>query len=206
MPRWTRQTLVATALAAVLGATAIFLSHQWSAAVAAVVPPPAVSHVTLPEQLRSRALDERVARNASRQLECLALNIYWEAKSEPLAGKRAVAAVTLNRVLHPAFPKTICEVVYQGVGDGARSCQFSWACDRRPDRPRDAAAWAEARQLAHEMLYVDVYDPTGGALYFHATYVRPTWARSMVRLSRIGRHVFYREPMSAEDDTRRGRS
>jgi spore germination cell wall hydrolase CwlJ-like protein len=127
-----------------------------------------------------------------REFECLARNVYFEARGEPLTGKYAVASVTLNRVVSPAFPDGICKVVYQGAGQGRRDCQFSWACDRYSDQPRDANAWEIAKQVAHNALFLDQPDPTDGAVYFHASWVRPNWSRTMVKVGRIGGHVFYR--------------
>jgi spore germination cell wall hydrolase CwlJ-like protein len=142
----------------------------------------------------------------AREVECLALNVYFESRGEPLMGKHAVAAVTLNRVAHPDFPDSICRVVLQGVRYGRNRCQFSWACDGHSDRPRDRAAWQRAQQVAYDALFFDQPDPTDGALYFHATRVRPSWARSMVKSRQIGRHIYYRQPMSAENDRGRTRS
>lgn len=133
------------------------------------------------------------AKDAERELRCLALNVYWEARGEPLDGKFAVAAVTVNRTVHPEFPDSICGVVYQGRGQGRRQCQFSWACDRRTDQPRNDAAWEQSQTVAYDTLYEHVDDPTHGALYFHATRVRPQWSRTMEKTSRIGRHLYYRE-------------
>ena len=127
-----------------------------------------------------------------REFECLALNVYFEARGEPLVGKYAVASVTLNRVVSPSFPDSICKVVYQGAGHGRRDCQFSWACDRYSDRPRDPGAWEVAKQVAYNALFLDKPDPTGGAHYFHASWARPNWSRTMVMVGRIGGHVFYR--------------
>ncbi|MBF0307485.1 MAG: cell wall hydrolase, partial [Alphaproteobacteria bacterium] len=84
------------------------------------------------------------------EVECLALNIYFEGRGEPTEGRVAVAQVTLNRVAHPDWPKTVCGVVRQG-GPMA-PCQFSWYCDGLPDRPTDRAAWRDAQALARDML------------------------------------------------------
>ena len=89
-----------------------------------------------------------------RDLDCLALNIYWEARSESLLGQLAVAAVTLNRVAAPAFPDSVCEVVFQGEERGRHLCQFSWRCDGLDDRPRNLVAWQEARRVARLALSV----------------------------------------------------
>lgn len=123
-------------------------------------------------------------------LSCLALNIYWEARSEPETGRQAIAAVTLNRVAHPDFPKTVCDVVKQG-GEKLHQCQFSWWCDGRNDTPGDAEAWHRARTTAGQALDGKLPDPTSGALYFHASYVAPDWAPGLRRTHAIGRHVFY---------------
>ena len=82
------------------------------------------------------------------ELDCLALNIYWEARSEPRLGQIAVAAVTLNRVADPGFPDTVCSVVRQGEERGRNLCQFSWHCDGLDDRPGNLAAWQHAQRLA----------------------------------------------------------
>lgn len=127
------------------------------------------------------------------ELECLALNVYWESRSEPLEDQLAVAFVTLNRVEHEAFPASICEVVRQG-GEGERhKCQFSWWCDGQPDAPTNQQAWSDAMQVARQALSGEHRDPTGGALYFHHVSVRPEWARRSLPTATIGQHVFYRD-------------
>ena len=145
-------------------------------------------------------------RNLDREFECLALNVYFESRGEPLAGQYAVAAVTLNRVVHPAFPDSICQVVMQGAELGPNKCQFSWVCDRYGDRPRAEAAWEMAKQVAFKTLFLDRPDPTAGAIYFHATWVRPNWSQEMLKVGHIGRHVFYREPVSADNQSSRSPS
>jgi spore germination cell wall hydrolase CwlJ-like protein len=128
------------------------------------------------------ALDE-----ASR---CLALALYWEAKSEGPDGMRAVASVVLNRVAHPGFPSTVCAVVTQGGEQPP--CQFSWWCDGKSDRPTDLQAWRLARQIAHAALAKPPADRTRGALFFHNTSIATPWVRKRERTVQIGRHVFYR--------------
>ncbi|MBL8658449.1 MAG: cell wall hydrolase [Rhodospirillales bacterium] len=125
------------------------------------------------------------------QIRCLALNIYFEARSETYQGKKAVAAVTINRLRSPRFPKTICEVVRQGGDESLHRCQFSWWCDGRSDRPRDGRSWAAAVALAETVLRHGVKDPTRGALWYHADYVRPVWRQQKTRVAVIGRHIFY---------------
>ena len=124
------------------------------------------------------------------EIECLALNVYWEGRSEPLEGQRAIAHLTLNRVANGKFPKTVCDVVDQGVENGA--CQFHWRCDRKADQPYNRAQWARALAVAREAIAGHSADPTKGALFVHAHYVRPTWFSTRQLTTRIAGHVFYR--------------
>lgn len=125
------------------------------------------------------------------QLHCLALNIYWEARSEPVTGQLAVAAVTLNRVQNPRFPSNVCDVVRQGGEIRRHRCQFSWWCDGKKDDPKDAESWRRANTLARLSTAGIVDDPTRGALWYHADYVNPYWAEKKERVAQIGRHIFY---------------
>lgn len=127
-------------------------------------------------------------------LECLALNIYWEARSEPLEGQVAVAAVTLNRVNEARFPDTVCAVVKQGGNKRLNRCQFSWWCDGKSDKPTEAAAWQTSKALARRVLFGELADPTGSALWYHANYVSPSWTSRKVQTAWIGRQIFYRNP------------
>ena len=134
------------------------------------------------------------------EIECLALNIYFESRGESLEGRRAVGHVTMNRVLDPYFPDTVCAVVRQGALDGRnRGCQFSWWCDGRSDRPVDPRAWADSRDLALAVYWDRSRDPTDGALWFHADYVAPDWAPLLDAGPQIGRHLFYRRHDPARD-------
>lgn len=128
------------------------------------------------------------------QLRCLALNIYWEARSEPIPGQLAVAAVTLNRVESPLFPSNVCDVVRQGGEARRHRCQFSWWCDGKKDEPLNATAWRRATTLARLVSAGIAADPTNGALWYHADYVNPHWAGAKQRLTKIGRHIFYKLP------------
>ncbi len=136
-------------------------------------------------------LSARHVRQIRKDLECLALNIYHEARSEPKLGQIAVAAVTLNRVADPEFPDSVCEVVLQGGPRPKHRCQFSWWCDGKSDKPRDRTAWREAKSLAFQFLMNRHDDPTDGALFYHADYVNPRWASQMRTAAVIGRHIFY---------------
>ena len=115
----------------------------------------------------------------------MALNMYHEARGEGRLGMIAVGWVVLNRMADKAYPDSVAGVVYQG-------CQFSWVCDGRSDRPRDARAWGRALQLATELLDRPSVDPTRGAMWYHATWVRnPRFGPRVARIAHIGRHVFY---------------
>lgn len=125
---------------------------------------------------------------------CLALNVYHEARGEPPSGQLAVAHVVLNRVADEQFPDSICEVVHQGGETLRGGCHFSWWCDGRSDEPADRRAWRRSRAVAEQALSGRSVDPTGGALYYHATWVSPYWAAELQRGATIGRHVFYHLP------------
>lgn len=123
----------------------------------------------------------------SKQIHCLAENIYFEARGESRLGRMAVAWVTLNRVNDPNFPNTICEVVWE---DG----QFSWTHDGKSDKPSDPTAWMDA-QITAWLVYNtqdQQFDPTDGATMFHANYVKPKWRKEYEQTSRIDNHVFYK--------------
>jgi N-acetylmuramoyl-L-alanine amidase len=130
------------------------------------------------------------------ELVCLALNDYWEARSETMAGRIAVAQVVMNRAMDARFPSNICEVVKQNFFQGAlNKCQFSWFCDDRADTPYEADAWRTSLKIATAMLQKDssIPDPTGGALWYHADHVRPSWTNDYETTTIIGSHVFYRD-------------
>lgn len=140
----------------------------------------------------------RIQENRTREvdLRCLAENIYFEARGEPLQGQYAVAEVTLNRVASPHFPDTICEVVHDTRWDSRRKSRvahFSWtALQLKLGFTPRGAAWKEAMAVATEV-YDGRHTPVvPDALYFHATYVRPYWAGSKKRIAQIGNHIFYR--------------
>lgn len=128
---------------------------------------------------------------SKQDVRCLALNIYHEARSETESGQVAVALVTLNRVASKAFPGSICAVVKQG-GVKRNRCQFSWWCDGRSDEPTNEKAWQRAMRIARRVIEASVPDPTHGALYYHASYCKPSWSSAFKRTARIGQHLFYR--------------
>ena len=167
--------------------------------------------ITLPNVVEGELYTE----SSHPELYCLAKNIYFEAKSEPIAGQYAVADVVLNRVKDSRFPNTICEVVYEGpvreswqtkkqpdLKDAERiyhpirdRCQFSWWCDGKSDNIKDGDAWRKAQEIAYRL--VNDYKHRGlteGATHYHATYVNPKWAPTLDLVGRIGTHIFYRWP------------
>ncbi len=135
------------------------------------------------------------AANGDAEWRCLAEAIYFEARGEPPRGQAAVAEVILNRRDHATYPDTVCGVVRQGAGRGAQGCQFSFACDGVPDRIREREAFEVAGKIARALLDGAPRGLTAGATHFHASAVRPGWARRFPQTARIGRHVFYRQPV-----------
>lgn len=127
-----------------------------------------------------------------RALLCLTQAVYYEAGYEPLLGRRAVAQVVLNRTRHPAFPKSICGVVYQGAGTGI--CQFTFVCDGALTRAPEARAWRQARLIAEAALSGFVEAGVGQSTHYHADYVTPRWAPLLTKVAQIGAHIFYRWP------------
>ena len=195
--------------AAVIAGTAgsTFLSHRAEAAVGPP-PPPAMEY-------RAVAPDEAVKINnlipiaapagaarpfvggtanavaQGRALDCLTSAIYYEAGQESSDGQRAVAQVILNRVRHPAFPSSVCGVVYEG-STRQTGCQFTFTCDGSMARTPMTDPWNRARQVAAAALAGSVYANVGNATHYHAYYVVPYWASSLAKTAVVGAHLFYR--------------
>jgi spore germination cell wall hydrolase CwlJ-like protein len=129
--------------------------------------------------------------SSSRDVDCLTAAVYYEARGESAAGQAAVAQVVLNRVRHPAFPNTVCGVVYQGV-HSAGGCQFSFACDGDIGRPREIGAWRRAQGVAMHALAGGVMAAVGDATHFHSISAGYGVGRGMTRVARIGLQVFYK--------------
>ena len=128
---------------------------------------------------------------SSASLNCLALAMYFEAGTERREGMLAVGWVVLNRMSHPAFPSTVCQVVQQG-GE-APGCQFSYWCDGKSDTPRNGRVWEMAGRAAEDVLTGRTADPTGGALFFHAASLRRVpWRVRRAKTTQIGRHIYYK--------------
>ncbi len=127
-----------------------------------------------------------------RALLCLTQAVYYEAGFEPMAGRRAVAQVVLNRMRHPAFPKSVCGVVYQR--NSTPVCQFTFVCDGSLYRQPAAAVWRQAEEIARAALAGHVERSVGAATHYHADYVAPSWAPLLTKISKLGAHIFYRWP------------
>lgn len=127
---------------------------------------------------------------------CLALNDYFEARGESMAGRLAVAKVVVNRAMDRRYPSNICDVIKQNKAQVRHRCQFSWYCDGRPDTPYNRTAWRQSLKLAAAVLQKDssLADPTGGALWYHAVFVHPKWADNLEVSGVVGGHIFYRDP------------
>ena len=155
------------------------------------VPLPPVEAIAPGEAAEPFVVGNRSQADLAASLQCLTAAVYYEARSESFEGQRAVAQVVLNRVRHPAFPKSVCGVVYQG-SQRRTGCQFSFTCDGSLRARREPAAWALARRVAGAALAGSVYGPVGQATHYHASYVHPWWAASLKRAVTVGSHIFYR--------------
>jgi spore germination cell wall hydrolase CwlJ-like protein len=133
----------------------------------------------------------------NRELNCLARGIYFEARGESIRGQLAVGRVILNRVKSEAYPNTVCGVVYQNKNRHNR-CQFSFACDGKPDTIKERAEWGVIQVHAAWLLASNIDDRTTRlvryATHYHADYVSPHWSRVLVLAGRIGHHLFYYDP------------
>lgn len=132
-----------------------------------------------------------------RASDCLAQAIYYEARSESEDGQRAVAQVVLNRVRHPAWPNSVCGVVYQGPMRPGGGCQFTFTCDGSLAHRAAGRGWERARRLAAEFLSGATYAPVGLATHYHTHAVFPAWAPRLLKTNVIGAHNFYRLPGGA---------
>ena len=153
------------------------------------------------------AIPQQTARTIEpdRSTECLALNMYHEARGQGIAGELAVTAVVLNRVNDKRYPDTVCEVVEEGPTRASwkdpkvrypikNRCQFSWFCDGKSDMPRNKKIYNRMYGLADAILTNDLpfIDITGGATHYHADYVSPAWAKTKTKTVKIQDHIFYK--------------
>ena len=157
--------------------------------------PPAVALAAANGETAEPFVASRDAGSFDRSLECLTQAIYYEARSQSDDGQRAVAQVVLNRVRHPAFPNSVCGVVYQG-SERSTGCQFTFTCDGAMNAAVEPYAWERARRIAEAALHGSVYRPVGLATNYHTTAIHPYWAPSLVPQAIVGAHIFYRRPGS----------
>ena len=156
---------------------------------------------------------EHLRKKHKDNINCMALNIYHEAKNQSITGQIAVGLVVINRVRDGRFPNTVCEVIMQGpvreswktrenpdLPDSERiyypkrhKCQFSWYCDGKDDTPKEPTAWELATHIAEKLLFSRSYaGMLDGATHYHANYVKPAWRLDMTRISKVDDHIFYR--------------
>ena len=126
--------------------------------------------------------------NEARALDCLTAAVYYEAAIEPPDGQRAVAQVVLNRLRHPAYPKTVCGVVFQG-SDRRTGCQFTFTCDGALARAPNMALWNRAREIAWAALSGRVFAPVGWSTHYHTDWVVPYWASSLAKATKVGTYA-----------------
>ena len=128
---------------------------------------------------------------STKDVNCMAEAIYFEARGETYRGQVAVGQVVMNRLAHPIYPKDICQVVFQNE-QMHNACQFSFACDGIPETVDDPRSWKQAEEIAKGVISGSLYLPeVGKATHYHATYVYPDWAPRLKRVTKIGHHIFY---------------
>jgi spore germination cell wall hydrolase CwlJ-like protein len=156
---------------------------------------PPVSKPSLEQKTSATEGETPVYRRYSREKECLARAVYFEARGEPLVGQEMVAKVVVNRATSRYYPDTVCEVVYQN--DHRRNaCQFSFACDDIPDRIREPQAYEIALDVAANALSCDLKcrilkSFADRSTHYHADFVSPSWSKKLAKTAQIGRHIFY---------------
>ena len=131
------------------------------------------------------------ANDRDRAVHCMAQAIYYEAAREPLKGQQAVAQVVLNRMRHPAYPKSVCGVVFQGAARPT-GCQFTFTCDGSLRWAPQADLFRRVEDVARKALAGYVDKEVGSATHYHAAYVAPYWAPTLVKMTQVGQHIFYR--------------
>lgn len=137
---------------------------------------------------------ERAQEIARQNLDCLARNVYYEARGEPAEGQYAVAEVTMNRAASSRYPDSVCAVVHEKRWDAIRGRYvgaFAWT-ELGALAPPEGEAWDEAQRIAADVFYGRAAPRVEGALHYHATWLKPSWALERKPIARIGRHVFYR--------------
>ena len=151
----------------------------------------AYARETTPATAFDLLVDKHGKKVSEKELWCMATAIYFEARSESYRGQIAVGQVVMNRLAHPIYPKSICNVVFQN-SNMRNACQFSFACDGIPERVTEPKAWAQAEEIAKGVINGTLYETdVGASTHYHATYVYPHWAPKLKKNVKIGHHIFY---------------
>ena len=130
---------------------------------------------------------------SNKQMSCLAEALYFEARGEPIKGQLAVGEVVLNRVEDPRYPDSICKVVNQGTGRRF-ACQFTYTCDGKLETVFERDAYAISLKISKILLTTHDRKLTEGSTHYHSNYVNPKWSKNFERITKFGRHIFYRQP------------
>lgn len=131
------------------------------------------------------------------EVNCMALNLYFEARGQPIKGQIAVGLVTINRVLSKHYPNSVCDVVWQQNKNrkGKLVAQFSWTLDGLHDNPQESKAWEESKMIAESLLaegsLFNISDLTNSSTHYHANYITPYWSDSLTLTITVGDHLFY---------------
>lgn len=184
---FTRIPYVAAAFVAILLTILLVFNHKQSVAIEKKAENLEVNSVELDRAYSIFYKTEKAIKFNQEDLLCMARNIFFEAATESIVGKYAVAQVTINRVEHSKFPTTVCKVVYAPY-------QFSWTLDKKlmNSKPK-GARWDESVHVAFQVLYGNVrLSLVDDALFYHATYVNPRWAKHKHFIARIETHIFYK--------------
>ena len=172
-----------------------------------------MENVSISDEVAIEIEIEAIDTELDKSIHCMTSNIYFESKNQPEVDMYAVGHVVLNRLGNADFPRridgklttkeqrinneSICNIVYDAKLDSKGNqlkyqCQFSWYCDGKPEIVVNKEKWAQAELVAIRLLTSDMYDFTGGALYYHADYVSPEWAKSHTKTLQVKNHIYYR--------------
>jgi hypothetical protein len=150
----------------------------------------AIPFSTAPNPAARPLILDAGADDFGRAVDCLAAATWYEAGDDPV-GQRAVAQVVLNRMRHPAFPKSVCGVVFQGQ-ERRTGCQFTFTCDGALRRTPSPAAWGRAQTIARQALTGSVYAKVGHSTHYHTDWVVPYWSSSLDKVAEVNTHLFFR--------------
>ena len=200
-----------TAAASMIAIVGLALGSMIGAIASSVHNPFEIKTLILPEEQNAESVPSIVDyiyeadsewdyKNLETEVQCMAENIYFESRGQPIRGQIAVGLVTINRVKSSKYPNNVCEVVWmqrRNHRTGKLVAQFSWTLDGLPDTPRKGKAWEEAYMIASALLaegsLYNFYDFTNSATHYHADYVTPAWSKELTRTISVGDHHFYND-------------